>query len=160
MAETPIRIDNKRVLASNIAYVEHFDPADNPALTNAEEFLGRVHPTSKSERNFLTRLSPQEFEDDKMGGFRYLPTDKLAFNPAVVVRIEDYDPAAAKPEFQTTKPYTARVVWIDPRTNDERSKLLQTDPDTLAATLWGTNAKRPNPRGPGPSTASDPAPAG
>jgi hypothetical protein len=157
MAETPIRIDNKRVLASSIAYVEHFDPADNPALSNAAEFLGRVHPVSKAERNFLTRLSPQQFEDEKMGGFRYLPSDQLAFNPTVVVRIEDYDPATAKPEFETKKAYVARVVWIDPRTSQERSKLLQTDPDTVAVALWGA-AKRSNSRDPGPPSA--PAPAG
>jgi hypothetical protein len=75
----------------------------------------------------LTETAPQEFAEAH--GFRLLPEDNVATNPAIAFRVESFAPTDG---FNPAKPYQTRLMWRGPDGNSH-SKLLLTKPEMVIA---------------------------
>jgi hypothetical protein len=113
-----ITIGKSLVPLEHIALVEHFDQAANPKLQTDRQFQSRVVMVSRD--SILTEEPWQAFAEAH--GFRVLPEDAVATNPAVQFRVQTFAPTE---EFRPTKPYQTRLLWRDLDGN-EQSKLLLT----------------------------------
>jgi len=120
-----ITIGPKHVPIEQIAYVEPFDPAANPEFKPEKPFKARV--VLLNRETVLTESTPQEFAEAQ--GFRMLPEDNVATNPAVTFRVESFEPTK---DFNPTKPYQTRLKWRDADGN-EKSRLLLAKPETVIA---------------------------
>ncbi len=128
-----------------IVLVEPFDPASNPDFKPAKEFKARVVLLNRD--TVLTETTPQEFASAQ--GFRLLTEDNVAANPAILFKVESFEPTE---NFKPTKPYLTRLKWRDQEGN-EQSKLLLTKPDAVLALVL----RRADAASPESKTAKRPA---
>ena len=120
-----ITIGNKHIPIEQIAYVEPFDPAANTDFKPEKPFKARV--VLLNRETVLTESTPQEFAEAH--GFRMLPEDNVATNPAVTFRVESFQPTK---DFNPARSYQTRLKWRD-QDGSERSKLLLTKPEVVVA---------------------------
>jgi hypothetical protein len=120
-----ITLGRKLVPIEHIALVEAFDPAANPQFTPSKTFKARV--VLLNRETVLIEAAPQEFAEAH--GFRMLMDDNVATNPAIVFRVETFEPTEG---FRPTKPYLTRLKWRD-QDGNEQSKLLLAKPETVIA---------------------------
>jgi hypothetical protein len=120
-----ITIGRSVVPLEHIALVEHFDLAANPRLKTERPFQSRV--VLLNRESVLTEQSWQAIAEAH--GFRLLPEDSVAANPAVQFRVQTFEPTEG---FKPTKPYTTRLLWRDLDGNDQ-SKLLLTKAVSVVA---------------------------
>lgn len=121
-----ITVGKRFVPREHIAFVEPYDPAANPNFQTTREFRGRLVMTNRNE-SVLIEETPDAFA--QANGFRMIPIDRVATNPAVQFRVETFVPAEG---FVPSKGYLTRLLWRDPDGNDQ-SKLLLTEPETVLA---------------------------
>jgi hypothetical protein len=140
---TFMTVGKRLIPREHIAFVEPYDPAANPRVQTARDFLARVMLINRD--SILIEESPQAFA--QANEFRMLADDNVATNPVVHFRVETFQPTEG---FNPSKPYTTRLKWRDLDGNDQ-SKLLVTKPETvLAIAVRGETAAEPaakdNPR--------------
>jgi hypothetical protein len=139
-----ITIGKRLVPVEQISFVEPFNPASNPEFKPQKAFKARVVLLNRDI--VLAEVTPQEFADAQ--GFRVLPEDGVAANPAIAFRVESFAPTE---KFNPDKPYCTRLKWRDLDGN-EQSKLLLAKPETVIAVVLrgqaesGPNRNRPPPR--------------
>ncbi|GLR89788.1 hypothetical protein [Bradyrhizobium iriomotense] len=143
-----LTIGKRLVPLEQVACVEPFDPAANPEFKPEKEFKSRLIMLNRDI--VLTEQPPQEFATEH--GLHLFTEDTVAVNPAIVFRVETFEPTEG---FNPAKPYKTRLKWRD-FAGKEQSKLLLTAPETVIAELLKTkvetvptvkrSAKRP-PRG-------------
>lgn len=119
-------IVGKRLIPrEHIAFIEPYDPAANPRFQTSRDFKGRVVMVNRD--SILIEETPQAFAD--ANGFRMLPIDKVATNPAVHFRVETFVPVEG---FTPGKAYATRLLWRDLDGNDQ-SRLLLSEPEAVLA---------------------------
>ena len=117
----------KRVVPiEQIALVEPFDPDTQKNMRSTRPFKSRIVLLNRD--SILSETDPLTFADDH--GFRVLPKDSVATNPAVHFNVERFEPSA---DFQPSKPFVSRILWRDQDGNGQ-SKLLLTEAEDLIAT--------------------------
>jgi hypothetical protein len=125
----------------DIAFVEPFDPARtqqrNPEFRTEKDFKARVVLVDPND-TVLSETPIEAFVRDH--NFRFLGEDKLAINPLIGFRVENY---VAKESFRTEKDYKTRLKWVDQQ-GQERSRLLVTPPDRVVLLLRGDGALGPD----------------
>jgi hypothetical protein len=131
------------VPGENIALVEPFDLNANPQFKPHKEFKSRIVLLNRV--TVLAEATPEEFA--AAHGFRVLPEDGVAANPAIPFRIETFAPTD---NFTPSKPFQTRLLWRD-GTGTDQSKLLVTKPEAvIAIVMRGESpegeAARPAPR--------------
>jgi hypothetical protein len=127
MQEDVITIGKRLVPLEQIALVEPFDPASNPAFKPEREFKSRVVLLNRD--TVLAEAEPREFaEAHKLS---MLEEDDIAVNPAVAFAVENFSPTEA---FKPEKSYATRLKWRDPEGN-EQSKLLLTAPEKVISVV-------------------------
>lgn len=136
-----IAIGRRLVPLEQIALVEPFDPASNPEFKPEKPFKARLVLLSRD--NILAEFTPEEFAASH--GFRMLPDDGMAANPAVAYRVETFAPSES---FTPTKPYATRLKWRDGDGN-EHSRLLLTKPEAVIALALRGETNAANGRGAG-----------
>jgi hypothetical protein len=136
-----ITIGRRLVPLEQIVLVEPFDPESNPEFKPEKPFKARLVLVSRD--NILAEFTPQEFAATY--GFRMLPDDGMAANPAVAFRVETFAPSGS---FTPTKPYTTRLKWRDGDGN-EHSRLLLTKPEAVIALALRGETNAANGRGMG-----------
>jgi len=120
-----ITIGRELVPVAQIAYIEAFEPPADGQFKPDKPYKGRV---VLFDREFvLTETAPTEFA--KENGFRLLPEDNVAINPAITFRVEIFAPTE---DFNPAKPYQTRLMWRGPDGN-RHSKLLLTKPEIVLA---------------------------
>jgi hypothetical protein len=122
---TFVTVGKRLIPREHIAFVEPYDPAANPRLQTARDFLARVMLINRD--SILIEESPEAFA--KANEFRMLPEDNVATNPAVHFQVETFEPTEG---FSPTKPYATRLRWRDQDGNDQ-SKLLLSNPEAVLA---------------------------
>lgn len=118
-------IGKRLVPAEQVALVEPYDPTENPRFQTVREYQARVVLVDRD--SILTEQTVEDFAKDH--GFRMLPDDSVATNPAIHFRVETFTPAEG---FTPRKPYLTRLLWRDLDGNDQ-SKLLLTRPEAALA---------------------------
>jgi hypothetical protein len=118
-------VGRRLIPREHIAFVEPYDPNANPRFQTSRDFKGRVVMVNRD--SILIEETPQAFAD--ANGFRMLPMDKVATNPAVHFRVETFVPAEG---FTPAKAFATRLLWRDLDGNDQ-SRLLLSDPETVLA---------------------------
>ena len=118
-----VTLGRRLIPIEQIALVEPFDPTVNPQFKTDKAFKARVVLTNCD--SVLTEDTPQAFA--QAHGFRMLPEDSVATNPAIAFKVETFVPSEG---FKPAKPYATRLMWHD-RDGNERSKLLLTKPETV-----------------------------
>lgn len=122
---TFVTVGRRLIPREHIAFVEPYDPAANPRLQTARDFLARVMLINRD--SILIEESPEAFA--KANEFRMLPQDNVATNPAVHFQVETFAPTEG---FNPSKPYASRLRWRDLDGNDQ-SKLLLSNPEVVLA---------------------------
>lgn len=122
-----ITLGKRLIPREHIALVELYDAAANPKFHTSREYKGRVVLINRD--SILTEDTPQAFAATH--GFRFLMTDQIATNPALLFRVETFAPTDG---FASTKPYVTRLLWRDQDGNDQ-SKLLLAPPETVLAVV-------------------------
>jgi hypothetical protein len=130
-----ISFGKRLVPLEQIAYVEPFNPAQNPQLNATKEFKARVVLINRD--TVLAEANPHELAEAH--GLRYLDEDNIAVNPAVAFRVETF---AATDDFKPEKAFRTRLKWRDQH-GKEQSKLLLTGPDAVIATVLRGEAEKP-----------------
>jgi len=154
--ENVITIGRALVPVEQIAYIEAFEPSANEQFKPDKPYKGRV--VLLNREYVLTETAPQEFAE--ANGFRLLPEDNVATNPAITFRVESFAPTE---DFNPAKPYQTRLMWRNPD-GSSHSKLLLTKPElVIAIALRGEtepgNERKARPRRPAqPRTRRRPAP--
>jgi hypothetical protein len=120
-----VLIGKRLIPREHVALVEPFSLEANPRLRTERDFKARVVLINRD--SILNEETPEALA--KEHGFRMLPADNVATNPAVSFRVETFAPAEG---FKPAKPYVTRLLWRDLDGNDQ-SKLLLTDPETVLA---------------------------
>jgi len=120
-----ITIGRSLIPVEHIALVEVYDPTANPRFQTERQFQTRVVLINRE--SVLTEERWQAFAETH--GFRMLPEDQVATNPAVDFRVQTFAPTAG---FQPTKPYVTRLLWRD-RDGNDQSKLLVTEAMSVVA---------------------------
>jgi hypothetical protein len=92
-----ITIGRELVPVEQIAYVEPFEPPANGQFKPDKPYKGRV--VLLNRETVLTETAPQEFAEAH--GFRLLPEDNVATNPAIAFRVENFVPTD---DFNPAKP--------------------------------------------------------
>jgi hypothetical protein len=116
-------VGRRLIPREHIAFIEPYDPNANPRFQTSRDFKGRVVMVNRD--SILIEEAPQAFAD--ANGFRMLPIDKVATNPAVHFRVETFVPAEG---FTPAKAYATRLLWRDLDGNDQ-SRLLLSEPETV-----------------------------
>jgi hypothetical protein len=138
-----ITIGTRLIPKKHIVFIEAFDPATaNPRFNSPKEFRGRLVLLNRD--SVLTEATVEAFAEEH--GFRLLEADKLAANPGVDFAVERFEPSE---KIQTNKPYATRLRWRDPNSSEDQSKLLLTEPETVAEILFDL-AKASPPQPPAP----------
>lgn len=140
-----VTLGRRLIPIEQIALVEPFDPS-NPQFKPEKDFKGRVVLVNRD--SVLTEATPQAFAQSH--GFRMLPDDAVATNPAITFKVEMFTPTEG---FKPTKPFATRLSWRD-QDGNEQSKLLLTNPQTvIALALRGETqvAEAETPKRPGKS---------
>jgi hypothetical protein len=127
IAMTILTIGKRLISLEQIAYVEPFDPAANPEFKPEKDFKARLVLLNRDV--VLTENSPKEFSE--ANGFHLLAEDNVAVNPSLAFRVETFAPTE---NFKPGKAYRTRIKWRDANEN-EQSKLLVTEPETVVAEL-------------------------
>ena len=125
-----LTIGRTLVPLEHIALVEHFEPTANPRLQTDKQFQSRVVMISRD--SVLSEERWQTFAEAH--GFRVLPEDALATNPAVQFRVQTFTP---KEGFQPKKPYVTRLLWRDLDGNDQSKLLVTAAVSTVALAVKG-----------------------
>ena len=118
-------IGRRLIPREHIAFVEPYDPNANPRFQTTRDFQGRVVMVNRD--SILIEEGPQVFAE--ANGFRMLPFDRVATNPAIRFSVETFLPAEG---FEPSKAYASRLLWRDLDGNDQ-SKLLLSEPETVLA---------------------------
>jgi hypothetical protein len=108
-----------------IALFEPFVMPAEPPFQSSKDFKGRILLLDKM--SVLTEETPEELAE--ANGFRLIPTDRVATNPAIPFSVETFTPVE---NFQPSKPYVSRLTWRDGDGNVQ-SKLLLTSPEVVLA---------------------------
>ena len=131
-----VTVGKRLIPIEHIALVEPFDPAAHPRMQTERPFQARIVLIDRE--SVLTEEAPAAFAEAH--GFRMLPEETVATNPAIRFRVETFEPAEG---FKPTKPYLARLLWRDLDGNTQ-SKLLLSKPGTvLAIAVKGEAALEP-----------------
>jgi len=120
-----ITIGRELVPVEQIAYIEAFEPPANGQFRSDKAYKGRV--VLLNRETVLTETAPAEFA--QANGFRLLPEDNLATNPAITFRVASFTPTS---DFTPAKPFQTRLTWRDAG-GASQSKLLLTKPETVIA---------------------------
>jgi hypothetical protein len=96
--QSVITIGRELVPVEQIAYVEPFEPPANGQFKPDKPYTRRV--VLLNRETVLTETAPQEFAEAH--GFRLLPEDNVATNPAIAFRVESFAPTDG---FNPAKPY-------------------------------------------------------
>ena len=139
-----ITVERRLIPREHIAFVEPFDPNANPKFQTRRDFQGRVVMVNRSD-SILIQETPQAFAE--ANGFRMLPMDRVATNPAVHFRVETFVPADG---FTPAKAYATRLLWRDLDGNDQ-SKLLLSEPEAVLSIAVQGEAAAP------PAVSQEPA---
>jgi hypothetical protein len=108
-----------------IALFEPFVMPAEPPFQSNKDFKGRILLLDKM--SVLTEETPEELAE--ANGFRFIPADRVATNPAIPFGVETFTPAE---NFQPSKPYVSRLTWRDGDGNVQ-SKLLVAPPELVLA---------------------------
>lgn len=119
---TTLTIGRRLIPSEHIALVEPFEPSPNGQFQTSRDFFGRVVLLNRD--SVLIEQTPQAFAE--ANGFRLLPDDRVATNPAIHFQVETFEPAEG---FMPAKAYASRLLWRDLDGNDQ-SKLLLSLPET------------------------------
>ncbi len=120
-----IIVGKRLIPREHIAFIEPYDPSANPRFQTSRDFKGRVVMVNRD--SILIEEMPQAFAE--ANGFRMLPIDKVATNPAIHFRVETFVPAEG---FTPAKAFATRLLWRDLDGNDQ-SRLLLSEPETVLA---------------------------
>jgi len=120
-----ITIGRELVPVAQIAYIEAFEPPADGQFKPEKPYKSRV--VLLNRETVLTETAPQEFAE--ANGFRLLPEDNVATNPAITFRVESFAPTE---EFNPAKSYQTRLMWRGPDGNSH-SKLLLSKPEMVIA---------------------------
>jgi hypothetical protein len=123
--ENVLTIGRELVPVEQIAYIEAFEPPADGQFKPDKPYKGRV--VLLNREFVLTETTPQAFAE--ANGFRLLPEDNVATNPAIPFRVESFAPTE---DFNPAKPYQTRLMWRGPD-GDGHSKLLLTKPEMVVA---------------------------
>jgi len=96
--ENVVTVGNRFIPLEQIALVEPFDPAAQTDFKVEKPYKGRI--VLLNRESVLTESLPQEFA--AAHGFRMLPADDIAFNPAVAFKVEKFVPTE---DFKPDKAY-------------------------------------------------------
>ena len=118
-----ITVGKRLIPRDHIAFVEPFDASANPRFQTTRNFQGRAVMVNRD--SLLLEERPEAFAE--ANGFRMLVADRVATNPAVHFRVEQFIPAEG---FVPAKAFTTRLLWRDLDGNDQ-SKLLLSAPETV-----------------------------
>lgn len=118
-----IIVGKRLIPREHIAFVEPFDANANPRFQTTRDFQGRAVMVNRD--SILLEERPEAFAE--VNGFRMLPFDRVATNPAVHFRVEQFLPAEG---FVPAKAFATRLLWRDLDGNDQ-SKLLLSEPETV-----------------------------
>lgn len=129
-----IRLGKRVVPANQIAFIEPFKTSANPEFNPEREFRGRAVLVNRD--TVLIEQSPPEFAKDH--GLRMLENDGIAVNPAVLFRIETFEPSD---DFNPGKAYQTRIKWRD-QSGNQQSRLLLTEAEVVAAAVSPRQARR------------------
>lgn len=131
---TTIVIGKRHIPLEHIALVESFDPSAHPGMKTDKAFKARVVQVDR--QSVLTEETVEAFAGTH--GFRFVPGDQLATNPAIRFGVENFTPAEG---FEPTKPFVTRLSWRD-LDGDTQSKLLLSPPEAVLAAVV-TGGKKP-----------------
>jgi len=120
-----LTIGQEYVPIEQIAYIEPFEPPANGQFKSDKPYKGRV--VLLNRESILTEDTPQDFA--QANGFRLIPEDNVATNPAISFRVRGFKPTE---NFKPRKEFQTQLVWRDPD-GDNRNKLLITHPETVIA---------------------------
>jgi hypothetical protein len=120
-----VTLGRRLVPIEHIAFVEPFDPAANSQFKTEKPYKARVVLINRE--SVLTEATPASFAETH--GFRMLPEDSVATNPAITFKVETFAPSEG---FNPAKPYATRLMWRD-QDGNEQSKLLLTKPEAVIA---------------------------
>jgi len=120
-----LTIGQEYVPVEQIAYIEPFEPPANGQFKSDKPYKGRV--VLLNRESILTEDTPQDFA--QANGFRLIPEDNVATNPAISFRVRGFKPTE---NFKPRKEFQTQLVWRDPD-GDNRNKLLVTNPETVIA---------------------------
>jgi hypothetical protein len=137
-----VTVSRRLIPRHHIAYVEAYDPEANPKFQTSRDFKGRVVLVNRD--SLLIEEPPQLFAETN--GFRMLPMDRIATNPAIPFAVETFAPADG---YVPAKAYLTRLLWKDLDGNDQ-SKLLLTEPETVLAVAVQGEKAEPAPAGKDP----------
>jgi hypothetical protein len=136
MEDRIIQLGRDLIPLGDVVWVEPGDPTkQREDFKSDKPYRSRVILISKNETH-LCELLPEDFIN--RDNFRFLVVEQIAINPAISFRVETYVPSG----LQTAKEFKTRLKWRD--TDGEwQSKLLQSDPEIVAATVLRTANRRP-----------------
>jgi hypothetical protein len=139
---TIITIGKRLVPIEQIAFVEPFEPSNNPNFKPERDFKGRVVLLNRDL--LLVEQTPASFAEEH--AFEFLADDQIALNRVIPFKVETFEPREG---FTPTRPFKTRLKWRDPSGLDQ-SKLLITEPLTVAAvmvnSLRGSSKQPPSQR--------------
>ena len=129
---TTVTIGKRLIPLDHIALIEPFDPSAHPGMKTDKAFKARVVLIDR--QSVLTEDAPARFVESF--GFRLLPAEGVATNPAYRFSVESFEPV---PGFEPAKPYRTRLSWRD-LDGETQSKLLLSSPETvLSIAVKGEN---------------------
>jgi hypothetical protein len=139
-----IQFGKRIVPVEQIALVEPFDPETQKNMRSHRPFKSRIVLLSRD--SILTENDPLAFAEEH--GFRVLPKDSVATNPAVHFSVEHFEPTA---DFQPSKPFVSRLMWKDGDGNTQSKLMLSEPEDLIAIAVRGEVPKAEGPEKPGTS---------
>jgi len=119
-----VTLGRRLIPIEHIAFIEPFESA-NPQFKPGKTYKARVVLINRD--SVLTEETSQAFAQTH--GFRILPDDAVATNPAINFKVETF---VSSEGFSSSKPYATRLTWRD-QDGNEQSKLLLTKPETVIA---------------------------
>ncbi|MEI9899250.1 MAG: hypothetical protein WDN31_02935 [Hyphomicrobium sp.] len=124
---TTIQIGRRLIPIDQIALVELYNPGAALAIESTRKFEARVMLLNRE--SCLTETTVETFAKEHQ--FRMLEADRIALNPLIFYRVEQFQPTE---DFKPEKPFQTRILWKDHRGSDQ-SKLLVASPEDVLATI-------------------------
>ena len=126
---TILTIGKRLVPTEHIALVETFENT-NSAFKPDKNFEARLVLLNRDI--VLIEATPDQFAKEHR--FWLLAEDSAAINLGIFFWVETF---TRNENFQPQKPYRSRLKWRDPETGGDQSRLLVTEPPTIAAMIAG-----------------------
>jgi hypothetical protein len=131
-----IRVGKRLVPLEHVALVEPFVLAPDSPLRTNRDLHARIVLLDRAV--ILSESTPEDIS--AAHGFRLLPLDRVATNPAIRFGVEEFEPSE---DFKPSKDFLSRLTWTDVD-RAPYSKLLLTAPEVvLAIAVRGEEAPVP-----------------